>query len=278
MTISVKDISFSYNGQKLLDKVNLEIRPSEIHCVVGKNGAGKSTMLKILTGDLKPQNGKVFINHNDLNEFSIQAQALIRGVMLQETRVEAPFTVREVCALGRSPHHGGLETNQDERTVKNSLRLVDNWKLKDKSIQKISGGEKQRTHLARVLSQIWTSSGFESKYLLLDEPISSLDIQHQIQVLRILKILSKRGLGIFLILHDLNLASAFADRITILQNGKIFQTGKPKDVLTAETLKETFGIEVKVFYDSELDQVLIHPINQTKEKRNGKEKNFSSRA
>lgn len=278
MTISVKDISFSYNGQKLLDKVNLEIRPSEIHCVVGKNGAGKSTILKILTGDLKPQNGQVFINHNDVNEFSIQAQALIRGVMLQETRVEAPFTVREVCALGRSPHHGGLETNQDERTIKNSLRLVDNWKLKDKSIQKISGGEKQRTHLARVLSQIWTSSGFESKYLLLDEPISSLDIQHQIQVLRILKILSKRGLGIFLILHDLNLASAFADRITILQNGKIFQTGKPKDVLTAETLKETFGIEVKVFYDSELDQVLIHPINQTKEKRNGKEKNFSSRA
>jgi len=266
MSILAKNISFSYNGKSILKNINIEIESGKVHCLVGKNGSGKSTLLRILTGDLKPNFGQIFIDNIPIQSFSIKDLAISRSVLSQETKIDFPFTVKEVCFLGRSPHIKTNFTSFDETIVKKSLRLVDNWKLRNSLIQKISGGEKQRTQLARVISQIWTNSKFYSKYLLLDEPISSLDIQHQIQVLKILKLLSQKGLGVLLILHDLNLASAFSDTISLLKDGNIIQSGSPKLVLTKENLKLTFDIETKIFYDQDLNQVLIHPI-KFKEKK-----------
>jgi len=260
MSIIAKNISFSYNGKSILKNINIEIESGKVHCLVGKNGSGKSTLLRILTGDLRPNFGQIFIDNIPIQSFSIKDLAISRSVLSQETKIDFPFTVKEVCFLGRSPHIKTNFTSFDETIVKKSLRLVDNWKLRNSLIQKISGGEKQRTQLARVISQIWTNSKFYSKYLLLDEPISSLDIQHQIQVLKILKLLSQKGLGVLLILHDLNLASAFSDTISLLKDGNIIQSGSPKLVLTKENLKLTFDIETKIFYDQDLNQVLIHPI------------------
>jgi ABC-type hemin transport system ATPase subunit len=266
MSFELKNISFAYNGKKLLSEISIGVNAGELHCLVGKNGAGKSTLLKIMTGDLSPHTGSLSLDGREIRSFSLEDLAKKRAVMLQETRVDSPFTVGEVCLLGRSPYHGGKESLEDHKITKKSLKLVDNWILKNKIIQNTSGGEKQRTHLARVLAQIWDKNGFSSKYLLLDEPLSSLDIQHQIQVLKILSLLTKKGLGVFIILHDLNLASAFATKISILKDGKILQTGVPKEVLNSKNLEEAYGIKVKTLYDPDLDQVLIHPYHQRKQK------------
>lgn len=241
------NVRYSIDGKILLDELTLGLKPGELLVVVGSNGAGKSTLIKCLSGENTPDKGMVKLNDKPLHSIPLRQQAKLRAVLPQSSALNFPFKVDEVVKMGRSPHSGcGIET--DRHIVNESLKMADASHLQHRIFTSLSGGEKQRVHLARVLAQIWSQqSDNTSRYLLLDEPTSALDLAHQHKTLMTVKNLAGSfGIGVLAVLHDLNLAAYYAHRIAILHNGKLLSQGTPEAVLTADYIYQAFGISVKV--------------------------------
>jgi iron complex transport system ATP-binding protein len=244
--IEARNISVEIRSKKLLDDISLQMRGGEILAVVGQNGAGKSTLRKVLCGDLPPTGGAVTMNGKPLADWTLNERARVRAVLPQDSSLSFPFTVLEVVLMGRAPHVKAAETEKDYRIAREALAEVDALHLETRIYPTLSGGERQRVHLARVLAQIWETSEGEKRYLLLDEPTSNLDLTHQHGVLKIARKFARAGAAVLIILHDLNLAAQYADRISILKHGKACAFGAPEKVFTAETIQESFGVAVSV--------------------------------
>lgn len=243
----IKNVSYSIGEKKLIDQFSLNLDSGELLVVLGPNGAGKSTLIKLMSGEYKPDSGQVRLDEKLLHSISLKQRARIRAVLPQSSSLNFPFKVSEVVKMGRSPHAGaGLSVDQD--IVSKALEMADAHHLKDRIFTTLSGGERQRVHLARVLAQIWPEHNDGSpRYLLLDEPTSALDLAHQHKTLMTAKKITKSfGIGVLAVLHDLNLAAYYADRLAILQDGKLLCQGKPETVLTQDNIYQAFGIPVKV--------------------------------
>lgn len=244
--IEASDITVEIHSKKLLDAVSMEMRGGEVLAVVGQNGAGKSTLRRILCGDSAPTGGEVSMNRRSLADWSLTERAKVRAVLPQDSTLNFPFTVLEVVLMGRAPHVKGAETEKDYRIARAALSEVDALELEDRIYPTLSGGERQRVQLARVLAQIWEAANDEPRYLLLDEPTSNLDLTHQHQTLKIARRFAANGAAVLIILHDLNLAAQYADRVLILKNGKISAFGAPGKVFTPPIIHEAFGVTVSV--------------------------------
>lgn len=249
--IATKQVGWQVRGKHIVRDVSLQLHCGELLAIVGPNGAGKSTLLKLLTGDLKPSSGSVEIEKKQLNRWSLAELAKRRSVLLQQSRLSFGFSVEEVVLMGRMPHNRGVETEQDYTISAEALELVGLSAFSDRTYTTLSGGEQQRVQLARVLAQIWETPVDGGRYLLLDEPTNSLDLAYQQQVLRIAKQLAANGTGVLAILHDLNLAAQYADRIVMLKDGCIVAEGHPHEVLNAKTIEMVFATPVSV---------LSHPV------------------
>ena len=230
-------------GAKIvLTDITLELRPGEVLGVLGPNGAGKSTLLGALCGELKPDQGKVWLDQDELAHWPGMQRAQRLAVLPQASTLEFAFRVEEVVGMGRLPHHSGRV--RDDEIIEAALAAADVGHLHGRSYLALSGGERQRVHLARVLAQLWP--GEAGQTLLLDEPTSMLDPLHQHTTLHAIRTFADRGAAVLVILHDLNLAARYCDRILLLQDGRSFALDTPAKVLLPVPLKAVFGLEVLV--------------------------------
>jgi iron complex transport system ATP-binding protein len=246
--LTARSVTVRRGGRTVLDGVDLTVRPGELLGVIGPNGAGKSTLLQVLSNALSPDAGTVALDGRPLGKWSRSALARRRAVLPQAPIVAFPFRARDVVALGRSPHAGLSSRERDRELVAAALHDADAAHLAERAYDTLSGGERQRVHLARVLAQVWAppDDGGGACYLLLDEPTNNLDLAHQHALLAQARRFARRGHGVLAILHDPNLAASYADRIAVLQAGRIAAVGAPAEVMTPALLQHTFGLAVEV--------------------------------
>ncbi|PSS49855.1 heme ABC transporter ATP-binding protein [Enterobacter sp. FS01] len=243
-------LSYRVAGRAVVRDVTLSLAPGELVALIGPNGAGKSTLLRLLTGFLKPDAGRCLLDGKPLTGWSTQALSRQRAVMRQQTQLGFDWPVEAVIGMGRSPW-----TSQPEpQIVSEVMQLTGCEPLAGRQYGALSGGEQQRVQLARALAQLWCH-GAPRGWLFLDEPTSALDLYHQQHLLRLLKALTaQRNLHVCVVLHDLNLAALWADRIVLLHEGEIVSQGTPASVLQADDLARWYGAQVHVGQ---------HPLNAT---------------
>lgn len=237
----------------VLADVDLQLHPGEVLGVLGPNGAGKSTLLGALCGELKAVRGEVSLAGRPLAEWPGPARARRLAVLPQSSTLSFSFAVEQVVGLGRLPHASGRQ--RDDEIVGQALRAADAAHLVGRSYLALSGGERQRVHLARVLAQLWP--GAAGQTLLLDEPTSMLDPLHQHTTLQAVREFAGRGAAVLVILHDLNLAARYCDRILLLQHGRPYALGTPEAVLDATALEAVFGLRVLIQRHPERGHPLI---------------------
>ena len=241
MTIVAKNLSLHLSGFDLLRNIDLTLEAGKVNVLVGPNGAGKSSLLRVLTGEIKPSKGDVRINQQQLNDWSMQDRANLLAVLPQHSDLNFPFTAAEVVGLGRIPHKTGYA--KDQAIITEALALVDASYLQRRLYTQMSGGEKQRVQLARVLAQIWEPSDLGEQFLVLDEPTAAFDLSHQQLTLSIVKQFAARGVGVLMVLHDLNLAARCADNLVVVNGGSIEASGAPDEVLTKELIYKVFDVQ-----------------------------------
>ena len=229
------------DGRALLDAVNLEIAAGEFVAVVGPNGAGKSTLLRAITGEWA-SDGQVSFGGRPRSAWDREALARRLAVMTQQPQLNFAFSVREVVKLGRLPHRGA-GAQADRRVVDAVLAALDLEGFADRSYLRLSGGERQRVQFARVAAQIWEPQ--DPALLLLDEPTSALDLAQQQSVLGLVQRMRARGTAVVAVLHDLNLAARHADRVAMLQGGRLACVDTPQQALQPAVLREVFGVEAE---------------------------------
>lgn len=223
----------------VLDDVSLEVRPGEVLALVGPNGAGKSMLLSVLSGERVPASGTVTIDDRDIRSFSPLELARRRSVLTQDNSLSFPFRVTDVIAMGRAPWIRTAEIAADSAAIASSADRADVAHLAARRFTELSGGERARVSLARVLAQ-------DTPIVFLDEPTAALDLRHQEDVLRICRDLASAGRAVVVVVHDLSLAGAVADRVALLSSGRLVAAGAPSSVLTAETIAAVYGLAVRV--------------------------------
>lgn len=243
------DIDFERAGRHLLHRVRIEVAPGEVVALIGPNGAGKSTLLHVLSGALTPGAGEVCLDGVPLAQWAWPELARRRAVLPQVPELGFPLTVRDVVALGRSPHAGTSDRRTDACIVGSALEETGIGHLAQRLYPTLSGGERQRAQLARVLAQVWPDDGSDrarARYLFLDEPTNNLDIAYQEHVLEAARRFAGRGNGVVAVLHEPNLAARHADRIVVLVDGEIIANGSPGTVLTEDLVHDAFGVRATI--------------------------------
>ncbi|MBX3313934.1 MAG: heme ABC transporter ATP-binding protein [Actinobacteria bacterium] len=239
VVLAVEGVSVSFGDAPVLADVTLEVGAGEVVALVGPNGAGKSTLLGVMAGDVVPGAGSVRIDGEPLDHWTFRELAVRRGVLLQQIDVAFPFSVTEVVRMGRAPWEGTAAEDWDDHVVGQAIGEVDLIRFADRIYRSLSGGERARAALARVLAQ-------EPGILLLDEPTAALDIRHQELLFAIVGLRAARGDGVVVVLHDLNLAASYADRVVVLSRGRVAASGRPGAVMTAELLSEVYEHPIDV--------------------------------
>ena len=275
MSLTAQNIGFMARGRYLLRDVSLSLNPGEVLAVLGPNGAGKSTLLKVLAGEYSPVHGAVLQNGRDIASVPAITLAGERAVMPQATSMTFPFPVRDVVALGRSPFRKISSRQLDNALVARAIKLADIEHLADRAYPALSGGEKQRVHLARALVQVWgmteaqpqtvaedeatrSNGGAHGRFLLLDEPTSGLDVSHQHALLSVARREARQnGVGVLMILHDFNQVTAYADRVAVLQSGELVAQGMVTDVMTPDLLSTVFKSPIRAIPDPVGGAVLV---------------------
>lgn len=252
--LKAEKVHYSIGSVNILRDVSVTVSPGEVVALCGPNGAGKSTLLSILSGEQLPNQGSVSFHQQGLTDWSPSLLAQHRAKLSQESQLTFSFRVSEVVDMGRFPHDTPTE---DPAIVLKCMEQVGIVELKDRYYTSLSGGEKQRVHMARVLAQL-SSSTDAAKILLLDEPTSALDLMHQEIALEIAHSLSRaQELGVVVVLHDLNLAAAWSDRILMMKDGEIRHSGSPAQVLNETVLRDIYGIGVLVLEHPQTGRPII---------------------
>lgn len=270
--LSCQNLCFSYNRQVLLKEINLTFASGQFVALIGANGVGKSTLLQLLLGLIKQQSGTVLLNGREIHAQKRRDIAKQLSFVPQSIELPYAFTVRELVAMGRNPYLGPfeLESSGDNLLIEQAMRKTDVLHLKNRQVNTLSGGEKQRVIIARSLAQ-------QAATILLDEPIASLDICHQIETLQLIQSLTQSGKLAITAIHDLNLAARYCDRLILLGETKgntesaalsagrtIIADGTPEQVLTPENLATCFSIEADIVKrDDKISLANITPIKKT---------------
>lgn len=240
MSIDARDISVRIGRKVIVSGVTLTAVAGQVTAIVGPNGSGKTTLLRAISGDLGHE-GMLSLNGRPIAGMRPWEAAGMRAVLPQSTALAFPFTVREVVALGLTAGHAGVDRGELDLLPDMALERVDLSGFSGRFYQELSGGEQQRVQLARVLCQVWQPVlDGQPRWLLLDEPVSSLDIRHQIIIMDIARDFALGGGGVVAVLHDLNLTAMYADRIAAMNKGRLAACGTPAEVLTDELISTVF--------------------------------------
>ncbi len=241
---SLTDAGMRYGSTNVLRNASFELGASQVVTIVGPNGAGKSTLLGIMAGLRTPYLGKCLYGGREVRDWQRRAFAREVSFVPQTVRIEFPFTCEQVVMMGRTPYCDGLfESPEDHAAVDRAMSITDTLPFRRRDFRSLSGGEKQRTILASVLAQ-------SPKALLLDEPTTFLDLQHQVSIYGLLRDLARGGLLVVSITHDLNLAATYSDRILVLRSGELVADDVPAEVLKPETIRSVFGVSAEILQTS----------------------------
>lgn len=256
--LAASGVRFGYGDRAVIDDVSLTVAAGEAVGILGPNGSGKSTLLRLLSGVLTPSAGRVELRGRPLAAHTRAELARSLAVVPQETVIEFPFSVTEVVLMGRAPHVGGFafENAHDVAVARAAMTRTGVLDLADRSILELSGGERQRVILARALAQ-------EAPVLLLDEPAAFLDIRHEVEIYDLLHDLQGEGATVVTVLHDLNLAALYCDRVILLDGGRIAAAGAPAEVITYANITRVYGTEVYVDLNTVTGAVNVLPLSRT---------------
>ncbi len=241
--LTARGLAFAVSGRLLVAGVDLTVARGEVVALLGPNGAGKSTLLKLLSGQLHPSEGEVAFAGRSLAAWTPRELAQRRAVLPQSSAVPFEFQALEIVLLGRSPYGDGARCGEMAREA---MRRTESLHLAERAVTTLSGGEMQRVQLARVLVQIGLRPDENPRCLLLDEPISNLDPSHQHSALQIAADLAREGAAVLIVLHDLNLAAQYADRLVVMQSGRIVADGLADAVLTETMMQGVFGVRSRI--------------------------------
>jgi iron complex transport system ATP-binding protein len=237
--IEIHGLSLRLGKRQVLRGIDLRAEAGQLTAIVGPNGSGKTTLLRAISGDLRYE-GSIRVNGREVSATSAADLAADRGVLQQSASLSFPFTVHEVVRLG-------LRGKDENDPVGRALERVDLSRYGGRKYQELSGGEQQRVQLARVLCQVSEPiAGGAPRWLFLDEPVSSLDIHHQIAVMRLAREFAARGGGVVAVMHDLNLTAMFADAVVVMMESRAIATGSPAEVFTDEILSRAYGCPIRV--------------------------------
>ncbi|TAM79668.1 MAG: ABC transporter ATP-binding protein [Acidobacteria bacterium] len=260
--ILASQVCFDYDGQPVLTGISLEIHAGERVAILGPNGVGKTTLLKLLSGARSPSRGSILLDGRDLRSVSRQELARKIAVVPQDLAVPFAFTAQEIVELGRTPHLGllrGFRSN-DRCAVEQAMFLTDTTDLSGRIINELSGGERQRVIIAMALAQ-------EPEILLVDEPTHLLDITRQAEILDLVTELNRsRGLTIVAAIHDLNLAGRYFNRLMVLHRGAVLADGAPEDVLRAEVVEEAYGGPVEIVRTGSGRAPILLPVSRYRDR------------
>ncbi|ARF61399.1 MULTISPECIES: heme ABC transporter ATP-binding protein [Streptomyces] len=248
-------LSVRLGGRQVLDSVDLTAHAGEVVALVGPNGAGKSTLLAALAADLPAGSGEVRVDGRSTADWSAPELALRRSVLPQSAALSFPFPVEDVVRMGRAPWAGTEREDEDDAAVAAAMAATEVTRFAGRPFSALSGGEKARVALARVLAQ-------RAPLMLLDEPTAALDLRHQELVLRICRERAAAGDAVVVVLHDLGLAAAYADRAAVLHEGRIAELGPPEQVFGGDLLGEVYRQPVEVFPHPRTGKPLIVPVRQ----------------
>lgn len=244
--IAAKNISYQVDGKEILHTMSFAALPGAVTVLLGANGAGKSTLLRLLAGENMPVTGEVLLEGQPLKHFSPQVLARKRAVLTQNYSVPLPFSCEEIVMMGRYPHEGISTGKENRAIVAQCMKEMEVQKFAPRMFNTLSGGEQQRVQMARILAQLQSAKSREGKILLLDEPTSSLDYLQQQLILSRVKSLASKGYTVIMVLHDLNLAAQYADKILLLKAGSLVADGHADRVLQPSLIKQAYGIDVDV--------------------------------
>jgi iron complex transport system ATP-binding protein len=251
--LEIRDLSVGYGRRRVLEEISLKASEGEIVGIIGPNGSGKTTLLKAITKVLDPISGTVLIDGTDVDEMQSTQIAKKVAVVSQVISINFEFTVEDIVLMGRTPYIKGSETFEDIKIVRDAMEKTNTFFLKDRLITRLSGGELQRVIIARAFAQ-------NPKILLLDEPTSHLDITNQIDILNLVKNASRKGMVVVAVIHDLNLAAYYCDKICLLQDGELISVGTPDQVLTPSNIKRAFNITVEVIPNEITNSLSVIPV------------------
>lgn len=254
--IKIEHIKYGIGKKQILNGISLEFIPGEFNMILGPNGSGKSTFLKIFSGEINHFIGNVLYAGKKITTIKKEELAKSRAVMSQQPELSFPLTVEEVVMMGRYPHFAFSPNKKDITICDEVMDRMNLQSFKDRNYLTLSGGEKQRVQFARVLAQIWESSDTNCRYLFLDEPLTSLDINYQQEFLQIAKEFTKKNTVLVAVMHDINLAIQFADKLYFLKDGELIADGKPKEILTEALIEKVFQVKTTIINNP----VTNHPL------------------
>ena len=251
MSIVVNSAFYSVKDFEIVKDISIEIMPGELLTVLGPNGSGKSTLLKLISGDITPTKGEIFIDSEPLKTISIKRRALKRSVMSQSQQIMYDFSVEDIIRMGWLNDLKNKSNFNFLNILKDISSECEISHLLNRSINNLSGGEQRRVHFARALIQLKNDlNNQDNKYMLLDEPTANLDISYELNLIKILRKEVSNGIGVFLILHDLNLALNFSDKIALLKEGRLVEFGQPMRIFNDKTLSKIYDTPISVDLNS----------------------------
>ncbi|WP_058300823.1 iron ABC transporter ATP-binding protein [Gorillibacterium timonense] len=238
--IEVNDVSKHYGSKAVVDNVSLKIPPGRITSFIGPNGAGKSTLLSLMSRLVKRSEGEVRIGGKSIDEWKPNELAKKLSILKQTNTLSIRLSVRDLVSFGRFPYSEGRLTPEDREQVEEALHYMNMVELGDRYIDELSGGQRQRAFLAMVLAQ-------NTDCILLDEPLNNLDMKHSVQIMKLLRqLVEERGKTIVVVLHDINFASCYSDRIVALRDGRIVRDGLTEEIIESGALREIYDMDIPI--------------------------------
>lgn len=259
-SLETENISVGYKDKDVLNDISFSVRKGELIGIIGPNGVGKSTLLKVTTAVLQPKKGRVYVNKQDIEKQDIRKMdrkdiARTMAVVPQNTPKSSMFTVYDMVSMGRYPHiedrFSPFDSEDNVKIVSDAMKMVGIEDLAEKTLDAVSGGELQMAVVARAIAQ-------QPEILILDEPTSNLDINHQIRILKLVKnMIRNKNISGIIVIHDLNTAARFCDRLILLHNKRILAIGTPREVLTPENIRKAYKVEAEVNYSNAINSINI---------------------
>ena len=255
--LKTENIHYCIGKKLILNDINAQFNPGEFNMILGPNGSGKSTFLKIFSGEISKYDGSVFYANQKIAHLKKEELAKRRAVMSQQPELSFPLMVDEVVMMGRYPHFTFNPGKKDEAICNEVTERMNLSAFKERNYLTLSGGEKQRVQYARVLAQIWEKPDTGFRYLFLDEPLTNLDINYQQEFLQIAREFTKADTVLIAVMHDINLAIQYADKLFFLKEGELVSSGKPKDIVSESMIESVFNVKTTIINNPVTNNPLV---------------------
>ena len=238
--IEIKGLTKRFGKKPVVEDVSVTIEQGTITSFIGPNGAGKSTLLSMVSRLLEVDTGEVLLDNNNVNKWKSTEFARRVSILKQANHINVRLTVRELVEFGRYPYSRGRLTAEDNKFVEQALDYMNMTEIQDKLLDELSGGQKQRAFIAMVIAQ-------DTDYILLDEPLNNLDVKHSVQIMKILrKLVDELGKTVIIVLHDINFASVYSDRIVALKDGKLVKNGPTQEIINSDALRDIYDMDIPI--------------------------------